>query len=767
MSTAISTVLSLDTSLLGSLYLPLEQTGGNTTGWNDGTSAYFISQGSEYLLGQPTTTPGTTTLSQTQIDNIQTGITKLTTALNASATPTNQAEVNELVNNLTVWVKGLYTGETVDILTVTAPLTHIRNNQGDDKATLTLTYAWVPALGVAVPVAVDVYIDWAGSLQGVDTGLKTFDSALKVAELEEEFIDSVLAGLEITGASAAFTFFSVATFALAVVAGVTKMLINIANDGGRVNFVAVIAHAVNRITACIQPAPPAPGNLQLPTVNLNGLGYTWINTQNSSIFNGNTFIFPASLIAGTYPVDCVPGNTEEEEVNGVLINDFDMDALYPVGSPELSWSLNGAGMILSSKIEVDANGETIYAVAMMIFNHAGQLARVSTFMQDGASSGSLVVPDPISYSASCLTPDPTACGIYPLGEVIAAEFSQTESYQPSSLQLEWVIPEVMIAFQNNIVMTTPPSENWAKMVQPSTGYSISWINGSPSYDTGQHCTIGVDGNNNVLQIHEGGSSNIYSDVGTISGNSISWPVVGKKRSGGDWPTVAVRSNGTFLEIHSGSTVNLYWETGTVSSSGVSWDQDDGTYISDGNHPGMAMNASNLVVVMFLQGNDDLQYNIGQLSGSGDSTAIAWNKTLVDYASGDHASLILAGDGCIVEVHSQGGYIYYNIGTASSDSIDWNSADPINLYVKGDHTGLALRSDGLVCLVYDNNSVQYYGLGVLDAANKQINWITLNNEYVGGGYGTVAFAPNGQVIETHQSSTSDETLWWNIGTVTTP
>jgi roadblock/LC7 domain-containing protein len=186
-----------------------------------------------------------------------------------------------------------------------------------------------------------------------------------------------------------------------------------------------------------------------------------------------------------------------------------------------------------------------------------------------------------------------------------------------------------------------------------------------------------------------------------------------------------------------------------------------------------MNGSGLIVVMFTQGNSDLQYNIGQLSGSGSSTSIEWNATLVGYAGGDHASVVMNDNGCIVEVHSDGGDLYYNVGAVSGSSITWNSVDasnspaPLPLHVEGAHTALALRSDGLVCLIYDKDSSTYYGLGMLDATNKKINWITLNNRYNQGAYAALDFAPDGRIVETHQRSESDDALFWNIGAVTTP
>jgi hypothetical protein len=64
-------------------------------------------------------------------------------------------------------------------------------------------------------------------------------------------------------------------------------------------------------------------------------------------------------------------------------------------------------------------------------------------------------------------------------------------------------------------------------------------------------------------------------------------------------------------------------------------------------------------------------------------------------------------------------------------------------------------------------VLYYGTGVLDTASQSVWWTSLENVIVGGAFGAVAFAPDGRVIETHQSSTSNDTLWWDIGTVTTP
>lgn len=767
----MSVSLTLDKTLLGSFYQPFEPKTNTSSAWNYNNSAYFISQGSEYYLGMPFTSTKTQGLTQTEINNIQSSISALVTALNHNKTSGNQAEVQELVAELNTWSSGLTLNENVQLLTATTLLTHIRNDQTNDTANLTLTYAWVPALSVAVLASLDLDIVWEGSHQGLNTGVKTLHGMVTTANLEKDFIESVLVGFGLESLGVGLTILTVASFALSMVDMVASTLINLANDGGRVNFVGVIAHAIHRISSCVRPAPAA-GSLQTPTLDLNGLGYTWITAvKDSSLIAGASANVQNALIKGTYPDLNLSG---ENWSGNVLISGFNADVLYAVGLPELSWGLNGASLLLTSKIEVDHSDEKVYALAIMLFSSSGQVARVSTFVQEDSSSGSVRVPNPISYPTSYLVPDPNDRGIYPLGQVIGGEFHNTDIYQPSSLQLEWVVPELMVAIQNNIVARSVGS-NWTTMPQPSTGYSIDWNIGTSHYDSGQHATIGVDSSNNVLQLHDGGTSNIYWDIGSLSGNTVSWGTVGSKRGSGTYPTMCFISGSShFVEIHSGGTSDLYWETGDINSSDI-WDQNGGSKISSGDHPAMAMNSGGQIVVLFVQGNNSLQFDLGQRSAN---SSISWPTKNVNCGTGDHGAVVLTDNGHVLEVHSYKGDLYYNVGIIDHPSptnyedinIGWYYSSELPLNVKGDHAGLALRADGLVCLVYDTDNTLYYGMGILDSASGSINWITLNNKYTTGAFAAVTFAPDGSAVETHQANSNNNTdqyLYWGVGAIQMP
>jgi len=777
------TNISLNTGLLGQLYQPFE-TDRSNGGWNYENTAYFVSQGSEYQFARPSQgTSSTAPLTQDELNNVTSAVDTLVGLLNEIENPTQQ--ILTWIADLTNWVKELKVNEPVAILTINLDLTHIRNNQLDDSATVSLVYAWVPALDAPLLISVNVNITWGGvSLPTMGTGVQILELGLQALVKEKivrKMISALLFGDALPYVRYVFTFITVAAMGLVVIAATAKFLIGLGSDGGRANFLAVIVHAINRVTACIMPEQTSTATLSLPTLNLDGLEYTWsYYGKKSTIINNEEFILSNAMISGMYPGVPInnsifpPGSFNPSGAGHVITAPaIDPFVYYSVMSPELSWSLTGAGMILSTKItlpkaEQPLLNEPYFAIALMIFTRRGELLQLSTFLQDGSGS-SIVAPDPAAYPPSYLDMASAEYGyVFPLGEVIANSILvDAPSLLAQVQQLEWVIPEVMANCKKNIVLVEPPNNNWVEMPQPKSAYYVQW-NLGPSYDSGQHPAIAIDNSGAVLQFHEGGSSNIYWDVAQRSGNTVTWNIVGKKRGGGDWPTVAMRDNGTFLEIHSGGTINLYWETGTASANNVSWDQSGGTYISDGNHPSVAMNSSNLVIVMFTQGNNSLQYNIGQLSGSGSSTSITWNATLVPYTSGDHASIVVNDNGCILEVHSNNDYLYFNIGTYGSSSITWKPNGPFYLYgVQGQTTGLALRDDGMVCLIYEYNNSLFYGLGRLDATNESIWWISLNNVIVGGAFPALTFASDGTLVETHQSSDSNATLWCDTGTIITP
>lgn len=456
----MSPSLSLDLQSLGDLYSALEPT--STKGWNDTDDnepyAYFISQGSEYSLQQPTST-AVTRLTEAQVAQAVAGIDALVQALDALPTPPTA-----LTEALSAWAASLNTSTPVSGLKVATLITHIRNNQRDDQATLVLYYLYCPPLGGPLPVHVSLGIKWAGALTWLDDTVHLVGGANLLKTV------AVLAATFLEWNPPALALLSVVAISLSVADVVVKLILEAASDGGQLNLIGVIAHAIQNITTCVGPWT-APGPQSLPQLDLDGLGYTWVsNPDSSSVIQGLSYSYKTALFPVTDSL--YPSEVDYYEIGGnqLLTYGFDWSAQYPVGLPEVSWTLPAGGMLMTSKVEVSEFGsQNSYALYLMYFAPTGELLCMSVYTSSGATSSGIVAPPQESYDSSYLIFDQLPDNQCLLTGVIAGEVASFWAHSDAAvLQLMYVVPAYMSACASNVVLPPPPPAPVITWVRPPT-----------------------------------------------------------------------------------------------------------------------------------------------------------------------------------------------------------------------------------------------------------------------------------------------------------
>ena len=745
--------LSLDTAQLGLLYLPYETGaayGMDGTGWNmevnSQTSAYFASQGSEYVISQPTTTV-VSTLSTELIQTIQSNV----QAFYGTAATLPGAPVAQLQRILD-WANGLTTSTPVDGLQVSSNLIHKRS-LGDDNGSLQVLYLFCPPLECPIPVQVTVSIDWAGTLTGFNQTVSMLQDVVKFDKLLAGLIEEFLIGV---GLGSAFTFFSVATLALVLTGLALKFILSQDADGGEVNFVAVICHAIHNFSSCMGPRTyAAPDAKALPALSPGTVGTGWITTSRSQSLGMNQYVSYGTLVSGTYPPQRSDGPP------------YDTTARYLLGMPDLTWSPSG-GLLLTTL--VNTFGTDYCALVIMVFNSQGGLMQETVLLQSGHMGSGIAVPDPVSYDASYLDYWVGGDGFSycNLMDVIKAEYkpwydawnektSTLGAIPDSALQMVYSVPEIMSALCQNIQVV---SGSWNTMAPPVPGASIRWNLATSSYDSGNHAVVRYSGGQ-VVQIHEGGTTNLYTRVTSSldSGDlTVSWNGSTHHFDSGDFPTFAINSQNQLLLIHVDSGGNtLYWSVGTVNSGSV--DIDGAPHNNDytsGMQPTILLRDGydNLVLVLHLNTNvnSSMVYDVG-LYDSGTQT-VSWTTTNQMYIDGNYPSIVCTPNNAVIELHEHASQIWYAVGTIADHNslVQWG--DAICMNVDGSHPSVAMWGNTVVA-TYDNNGTCYYCVGTWDSDTNTVQWITLNNSYASGDYPRLCFTNANTVLCVRHTSGGDD------------
>ncbi|HEX2095699.1 MAG TPA: hypothetical protein VHG28_25095 [Longimicrobiaceae bacterium] len=756
---------SLNTDTLVDFYAPFQPS--SHRGWNEtsplgGPSAYFMSQGSEYRLDQPTWSIANGAVTGDVLKGLQGFEARVSAALRAL--PSNQGEA--LANSLDSWIAQVSGGMEVEQMTVSAGLDHIRNNQGDDHADLTLLFVYCAPLGVPLLVNAGYDIDWAGGMASVNAlislegAVEQLDASLPVTEAS----GPLSTALELLGAETAVSCIEMLSYvgiALAFVDMLGLALVNAANDGGRVNFLAVITHALHRISASTEPFPDEPGSVL--SVDPEKLGVGWYDaSQASSDGSGFTTSYQEGVYFGTYPWGWRPNSLPPYP-----------NAPYIVGMPEMSWGVCGRSTLVTFKVFSGwvVNTEAVYSILLLVFGPTGELTAVSSAMQTGASAKSMAVPSPAWYAGD--SPDGGLIG------QVDQTLTDLSLYGATSAQLTYVLPQLMDGIR--AASRSSPGD-WRSAAQPATYWSVYWSS-TAQYDTGSHPAVTVRGDGRVADSHSDGwanVSNLYSKYGSVdAAGNVTWSSTeGDKYDAGDWPTLAVvpGNNGSnVLQIHSGGNNDIWWAYGSFDSSGVVSFSDGQAKLADGDHPAVALQSGGVFVEMHATGANGLAYGVGHFDGS--QSVSMYSEDQFYLSLGDYPTLAISGS-TIIEVHEYEGRLWFNLGTIGSDhTVSWETTDyspqtdtyPFTL--AGDNPHLAATPQGQVVLTYESGGQIYCAVGEL--VSGKLVWHYLNGKVCSGETPGLAATPSGGLLMVYASGSSlryatgavrtEPTIEWPAGT----
>lgn len=750
-----SFTMTFDTDALGRLYLPFEQSNAtNGWNWNDGQTAYFVSQGSEYQINLPSVSQSQAVPSTEMVQNIDAFTAIVVEAIGSD--PANQS----LVDELKTWASGIDAGGTAELMTVSTMATHIRNTAGDDTAECNFTFVYCPPLDRALLLQYEVDIDWAGTL--ADTG----NIVMGFAESVEDSLDVVKKVVKIFGATleiAGAEVFSYVAIACTVTLTLGEFFISESDDGGRANFLAVLTHALIRTASCAAPRSTAAP--QVPCLNTNALGPVWArDTKQSTLDTDTQFAYISGLAFGQYPSDTYTygGNTETTVYNQP----------YRVWMPELSWGLGAMPFVFATtKLASNSNaltsvpygGEELYTIGSIFYGPSGNAVSSATQLAS-ASGANIIVCDWFGSNVKSQVNQS-------FNATYQDNIAETGAVTVQSNQLTFVVPQTLSSIVRSLTMLDTPA-------QPSINTGVKWYT-AELYDTGDAPAVAVRPDGAVVEVHDshvGNISHLYWNYGTLASGStsVSWSKIkdGTEYQTGSWPALSTNpgSNQDILEIHNDSG-DIKWQSGSMSTANQSVDfGDDANTMSGGDHPSVQVQSDNITMVLWTSGSlNGLSYATGCLSGASlGSYQSNWDGiSYVD--NGDYPTIIRTGN-TILEVHNANQQLWFNLGTLSGDytTITWQKGGPFPLGQGGSHPHLAYLGSGHVVLTYDNTDYLYAGTARI--SNGTIQWFT-TNQVVSitqkGQYPALSSVPSATNTVLMVFNDTDGDLYSQVGTATFP
>ncbi|MBK9266826.1 MAG: hypothetical protein IPM54_44470 [Polyangiaceae bacterium] len=533
--------MNLDLNALAKLYVPFQPPG--SRGWgsynkNKVNGIYFVSQGSEYALTKPQISGPTTEVPSADI------VTSIVSFANFIAEVAGGDKTYApIVSSLNDWATQVQGGGTVQIMTVKASAYHIRNNAGDDRADLSYTYVLCPisaTQSVALLMQHSFSIDWAGTTASTaSTALYFGDNvgafadivkkALKAAELSVEAVP----GLDV-----------IADIGLACTLTIKfyEYILAEADDGGRLNLMGVVAHALVRISSCVSPRS-APRN-QVPCLQASNVQAAWYGATKdatSSVMRGVTTPYQAGVYFGTYPSNQVMFASREWYVM--------YNQPYVINMPEQSWPLGAlpltfATVKLFSNSQFTSNApddEEVYVLTSIIYGPGGNAVMASA----QCTAGPNTLPAPAS--TAWLTSSEKGSVNSGFAQAVFDIVENMNLYTQATRQLYYVVSPLAEAICKAMPMTT------GRGIQPSTSF---WMNSGKAtqYDQGNAPSVAVRDDGIVVSSFSYSSllsvdaniSELRANCGTLASTSgtVNWPNAnsGKKYDSGSWPTIAANPN---------------------------------------------------------------------------------------------------------------------------------------------------------------------------------------------------------------------------------
>jgi len=292
---------------------------------------------------------------------------------------------------------------------------------------------------------------------------------------------------------------------------------------------------------------------------------------------------------------------------------------------------------------------------------------------------------------------------------------------------------------------------------------------SEQYTTGLAPKVSINKNNYVIEAHsDQAKKKLYCGVCQVSSNGKDFSTKqlgddGDHYAEGEQPSLAINDSNIVVEIHCKDNT-LYTMTGVFDekSAKVSW----GTPVryNPGRAPSIAINnigGHNLVVETH-QSHDknDLYFNIGIIENSAAGLSIKWQHSsapsLGKNNRGQTPSVAIRGNVVVAAFRaSSGNKLYYLFGVIGTTGIVWNDT-PVN-YDTGRNNSIAISEIGNVIEFHQSSSSNqlWYHTGQLDLKNKQLE-LSAPNKFEAGRDPAVAYTKI-TAIQVHKSG-NHNTLW---------
>jgi hypothetical protein len=215
------------------------------------------------------------------------------------------------------------------------------------------------------------------------------------------------------------------------------------------------------------------------------------------------------------------------------------------------------------------------------------------------------------------------------------------------------------------------------------------------YDDGITPAVAINSHNQVIEIHNSGTNELWYHVGQSSQGVVNWqPSVDFK--GGTTPAVAINDAGYVVEVHQTDNISssdLYWNVLRVQNDTVTSLKE--TQYASGDYPCVAINNQNLVVAAYNNDSTTIRCRFGTLNTS--SNTISWISS--EDFNGKKPSISINNNGLAFLVYEDynSSKMKYRTATFNSSSINWSGSshtigtdDP-----DGDTPVVAITDEGLV------------------------------------------------------------------------
>ncbi|MEW9503338.1 hypothetical protein [Jeotgalibacillus marinus] len=259
---------------------------------------------------------------------------------------------------------------------------------------------------------------------------------------------------------------------------------------------------------------------------------------------------------------------------------------------------------------------------------------------------------------------------------------------------------------------------------------VHWTN-PVEYDTGKKPTVTTLDNGDILEIHAGGTWDIYFiyNLGRYEDGEINWYSKGNQYTYNYYeiiPSVTTLNNGDVIQVNDvsisdePSALNYYIGRHDEEREEIIWNLQTILY-GHGQDPTITVLENGDVLSVYQgENDDDLYYRLGEYKEQ--EQMIEWNSTDYKYDSGKKPSITLLDNGYILEVHEDHTTddLLYNLGKYKDGEIDWFSKG--NHYDTGNDPSVTVLDNGIIQFVHEKDGNIYHKLGDY-RNNGEMYWIT--------------------------------------------